>query len=147
MDSNLDWLQKRVKHYRSNTNDMCETIEKIKNIDKLRQRFTSTDPLKEVNLGSDDNPRPTYINKNLKADYKVKLIGLLKEYVDCFAWSYNEMLELSRELVEHRLPIKSGFSPFKQPMRRFNPNMHDRIKEEINRLLDAKFIRHCRHVE
>ena len=78
MDSNLDWLQKRVEHYRSNTNDMCEAIEEIEDMDELGQRFTSADPLEEVNLGSDDNPRPTYINKNLKADYKVKLIGLLK---------------------------------------------------------------------
>jgi hypothetical protein len=34
------------------------------------------------------------------------MIRLLKEYFDCFAWSYNEMPGLNRELVEHRLPIK-----------------------------------------
>ena len=48
---------------------------------------------------------------------------------------------LSRDLVEHRLPIKANFRPYKQPSRRFNPVMYDRIKEEINRLLDAGFIR------
>jgi hypothetical protein len=41
------------------------------------------------------------------------MIGLLKEYSDCFAWSYTKMPGLSREIVEHRLPIKSGFRPFK----------------------------------
>ena len=54
---------------------------------------------------------------------------------------------LSRDLVEHRLPIKAGFRPFKQPSRHFNPIMYDRIKEEINRLLDAGFIRSCRYAE
>ena len=54
---------------------------------------------------------------------------------------------LSRELVEHRLPIKSGFRPYKQPARRFNPIIYDRVKEEINRLLDAKFIRPCRYAD
>ena len=44
---------------------------------------------------------------------------------------------LSRDLVEHRLPIKAGFRPYKQPSKRFNPIMYDRIKEEINYLLDA----------
>jgi len=48
---------------------------------------------------------------------------------------------LSRNLVEHRLPIKAGFRPYKQPSRRFNPVMYDQIKEEINHLLDAGFIR------
>jgi hypothetical protein len=57
------------------------------------------------------------------------------------------MLGLSQELVEYRLPIKSGFRPYKQPARRFNPVIHDRVKEEVERLLDAGFIRPCRYAE
>jgi hypothetical protein len=29
------------------------------------------------------------------------MIGILKEYSDCFAWNYTEMPGLSREIVEH----------------------------------------------
>jgi hypothetical protein len=47
------------------------------------------------------------------------------------------MSSLSRELVEHQLPIKYGFRPYKQPAQRFNPVIHDRVKEEVKRLLDA----------
>jgi hypothetical protein len=50
---------------------------------------------------------------------------------------------LSRELVEHQLPIKSGFRPYKQPARRFNLIIHDRVKEEVEQLFDAGFIRPC----
>ena len=50
---------------------------------------------------------------------------------------------LSRDLVEHRLPIKARFRPYKQPARCFIPIMYDRIKAEINSLLDAGFIRSC----
>jgi hypothetical protein len=50
---------------------------------------------------------------------------------------------LSRELVEHRLPIKDGFRPYKQPVRRFNPYIYDRVKEKMNRLFEANFIRPC----
>jgi hypothetical protein len=57
------------------------------------------------------------------------------------------MLGLSRDLVEHKLPIKSGFKPYKQPRRNSNPDIYDRVKEEINRLLDAKFIRPCRYAD
>jgi hypothetical protein len=42
------------------------------------------------------------------------------------------MLGLSRELVEHRLPIKSGFRPFKQKSRPFRLDLHPRIKDEIH---------------
>jgi hypothetical protein len=54
---------------------------------------------------------------------------------------------LSRELVEHQLPIKSGFRHYKQPARRFNLIIHDHVKKEVERLLDAKFIRPCRYME
>jgi hypothetical protein len=54
---------------------------------------------------------------------------------------------LSRVLVEHRLPIKSGFRLYKQPTRRFNSIIHDRVKEEVERLLDTGFIRPCQYVE
>ena len=54
---------------------------------------------------------------------------------------------LSRDLVEDRLPMKSGFRMYKQPRRSFNPNLYDRIKEEVDRLLKAKFIRPCRYAD
>jgi hypothetical protein len=71
----------------------------------------------------------------------------LKEYSDCFAWNYTEIPGLSREIVEHRLSIKSGFRPFKQKARIFRPNLLPRIKDEIHRLLEADFIRPCRYAE
>ena len=107
---------------------MCGAIEDLGDLDKLGQGFTSTDPLEKVDIGDGSIPRPTFVYANLSDDCKAYLIKLLKEYVDCFAWEYSEMLGLSRDLVEHRLPIKAGFRPYKQPSRRFNPIMYDRIK-------------------
>ena len=54
---------------------------------------------------------------------------------------------LSRNLVEHCLPIKASFRPYKQPSRRFNPVMYDQVKDKINHLLDAGFIRSCRYAD
>jgi hypothetical protein len=71
----------------------------------------------------------------------------LNEFVDCFAWEYTEMSGLSRELVEHRLPIKPGFRPYNKPPRNFNTLMLSHIKEEVNRLLRAKFIQPCRYTD
>ncbi|XP_015932972.1 uncharacterized protein LOC107459263 [Arachis duranensis] len=53
---------------------------------------------------------------------------------------------LSRELVEHQLPLKANVKPVKQPPRRFAPEVVQKIKEEIERLLKAKFIRTARYV-
>ncbi|XP_020107333.1 uncharacterized protein LOC109723399 [Ananas comosus] len=79
------------------------------------KKLETQDPLIEVNLGSDEDKRSTYISAKLSAQQQEELKALLKEYKYCFAWSYEEMPGLSREIVEHRLPIKKGFKPYKQP--------------------------------
>ena len=145
--SNTEWLQQCIEHYRGKANDMCEAIEDLCNLDKLGQGFMLADPLEKVDIGDGSIPMPTFINANLSDDCKADLIKLLKGYVDCFAWEYSEMPGLSPDLVEHRLPIKAGFRPYKQPSRHFNPIIYDRIKEEINCLLYAEFIRSCRYAE
>jgi hypothetical protein len=47
---------------------------------------------------------------------------------------------LSRELVKHRLPIKAGFRSYKQGAWNFKPEIVGRVKEEVDRLLQAVFI-------
>jgi hypothetical protein len=126
---------------------MCEAIEEMEDLDKFGPGFMSDDPLEEVDIGDGITPRLTFVKRNLGANYKNNLVELLREYVDCFAWSYQEMSGLSHDLVDHRLPIKAGFRPFKQDARRYNPLMYDWIKEEVDRLLKANFIRPCRYAE
>ncbi|MCI48698.1 pol polyprotein, partial [Trifolium medium] len=48
---------------------------------------------------------------------------------------------LSKELVEHRLPLRPDKKPVKQLPRRFAPEVMSKIKDEIERLLKSKFIR------
>jgi hypothetical protein len=122
-------------------------IYEFRDFDKLGQEFISADPLEEVDIGDGKTPRLSFKKKTLKIDSWSKMIDFLKEYSNCFAWSYTKMLGLSRELVEHRLPIKSGFRPFKQRPRSFRPDLLPRIKDEIHRLLEANFIRPCRYAE
>jgi hypothetical protein len=72
---------------------------------------------------------------------------LLKAYTCCFAWDYTEISGLSRDLVKHRLPIKAGFRPYKQGARNFKPGIVGRVKEEVDRLLQARFIQPCCYAE
>jgi len=81
----------------------------------LGQGFTLADDLLEVDIGSGDRPRPTFISAKLDSECKRQLIDLFKEYKDCFAWDYTKMPSLDRSIVEHWLPIKSGFQPHQQP--------------------------------
>jgi hypothetical protein len=77
-------LKHHVDQYRANKTDACEVIDDFDELVKLGQGFMSADPLEQVDIGDGSMPRPTFINQNLKTDYKFELIELLKEYVDCF---------------------------------------------------------------
>jgi hypothetical protein len=65
----------------------------------------------------------------------------------CFAWDYTEMPGFSSELVEHRLPIKVSFRPYKQGARNFKAESIGREKEEVDQLLQAGFIQSCRYAD
>jgi hypothetical protein len=85
MSSIKEWLQQRIYHYRAHKTDTCEAIEDLDDLGKLGQGFTSANPLEEVDIGDGVITRPTFVNKNLDPTFKLELIKLLKEYVDCFA--------------------------------------------------------------
>jgi hypothetical protein len=122
---NIEWLWHRMEQYQSITNDICEAIEDFDEVEKLGQGFSLVDPLKEIDIGDGITPRPTFVIKNMPLEHKDDIIKLLRDYVDCFTWNYHEMPGPSRELVEHRHPIKTGFRPYKQSTRRFNLIIHD----------------------
>jgi len=110
---------------------------------KIRAR----DPLEEVDTGDGSVKRPTYVSTKIPKEFRDRIVELLKEYKDCFAWDYDEMPGLSRKMVELKLPIRPGKKPVKHIPRRFAPQILPRIKEEIERLLKCSFIRTARYVD
>ncbi|KAK9943092.1 hypothetical protein M0R45_008712 [Rubus argutus] len=102
------------------------------------------DPREEINLGTPENPKLLFISKLLSSKAKKEFEALLREYKDCFAWEYHEMPGLDRSIVEHRLPLYDACKPHKQPPQRFSAEVQLEIKNEIERLLYAGFIRTAR---
>nr|CAD1839731.1 unnamed protein product [Ananas comosus var. bracteatus] len=68
------------------------------------KKLETQDPLIEVNLGSNEDKRPTYISAKLSAQQQEELKELLADYKDCFAWSYEEMLAPIRTTDQERSP-------------------------------------------
>ena len=67
-------------------------------------KMRAQDPLEEVDLGDGTVKRLTYVSTKIPKEFKDRIVELLKEYKDCFAWDYNEMPGLSRKMVELKLP-------------------------------------------
>ena len=81
------------------------------------------DKVMQVNLGSQDHPKPIFISESLSLTEKEELIILVREYIDVFAWSYEDMPGLDPQVAMHRLNIKPDIKPVKQQQRRFRPNL------------------------
>ena len=105
------------------------------------QTKATAEETEEINQGSEDDPRLVRISSALNSDERVRMEKLLKRYVKILAFSYEEMPRLQSLLVEHRLPLKPGAKTAKQKLRRLRPDLALKVKEEIDKLHKAKFIR------
>ncbi|KAL4031315.1 hypothetical protein IC575_009591 [Cucumis melo] len=106
---------------------------------------STIDELKEVNLGTKEEPRPTFISTQLSDNDENEYVNLLKAYKDVFAWSYKEMPGLDPKVAVHRLAIKPEHRSVKQAQRRFRPELISQIEEEVNKLIEARFIREVKY--
>ncbi|GAU46907.1 hypothetical protein TSUD_299580 [Trifolium subterraneum] len=95
------------------------------------------EPLETINLGSEEDKMEVRIGALLDEDVKSRLTELLKEYVDVFVWSYQDMPGLDTDIVEHHLPLKPECLPVKQKLRRTHPDLAVKIKEEVQKQIDA----------
>ena len=103
------------------------------------------DDLKELNLGTEEEPRPIYVSSVLTHEEEKEYSDLLSKYKDVFAWSCKEMLGLDPKVAVHCLSIKKGTSLKKQPQRLFHPELVPEIEKEVNKLIEAGFIREVKY--
>ncbi|KAI5447729.1 hypothetical protein KIW84_015252 [Lathyrus oleraceus] len=82
----------------------CELPEELTRLLKQEERVIQ--PYKKsvevINLGAEDAKREIKIGAALEDNVKKWLIELLQEYVDIFAWSYQDMPGLDTDIVVHR---------------------------------------------
>ena len=59
-----------------------------------------------MNLGTEKDRKEVKIGVNLEPSVKQRLIQMLRDYVEIFAGSYEDMPGLDTDIVVHRLPTK-----------------------------------------
>ena len=80
------------------------------------------------------------INPSLSTLEDERLCNMLREHLEVFAWSYKEMKGVHPSVCTHHMYIKEGCKPVMQPQRRMNLALKDVVKEELQKLVDTKFI-------
>nr|GFB00999.1 hypothetical protein [Tanacetum cinerariifolium] len=90
-------------------------------------------------LGEDEK-WPVIIAKDLNVNEKTALINVLKSRKKAIAWKLTDIRGIDPEFYSHKILLEEDFSPKVQSQRRVNPKIHDVIKKEVEKLLDARLI-------
>nr|GEW05175.1 reverse transcriptase domain-containing protein [Tanacetum cinerariifolium] len=89
-----------------------------------------------------DDKLPIIIAKYLSDEEKTALITVLKSHKRAIAWKLFDIKGIDLEFCTHKILIEDEFEPAVQHQRRVNLKIHDVMKQEVLKLLDARLIYH-----
>nr|GEY18522.1 reverse transcriptase domain-containing protein [Tanacetum cinerariifolium] len=87
-----------------------------------------------------DDKLPVIIAKDSSVEEKTALITVLKSHKRAIAWKLSDIKGINPEFCTHKILLEEDFTPAVQHQRRVNPKIHDVIKQEVIKLLDAGLI-------
>ncbi|GKC69269.1 reverse transcriptase domain-containing protein, partial [Tanacetum coccineum] len=86
------------------------------------------------------NKLPVIIAKNLKDEEKACLLKVLKSHKRVIAWKISDIKGIDPQFCTHKILMEDDFIPTVQHQRRVNPKIHEVIKKEDIKLVDAGLI-------
>nr|GEY24074.1 reverse transcriptase domain-containing protein [Tanacetum cinerariifolium] len=83
---------------------------------------------------------PVIIVKDLSDEDKIALLTVLKSHKRAIAWKLSDIKGNDPKSCTHKILTEEDFEPAVQHQRRVNPKIHDVIKNEVLKFLDAGLI-------
>nr|GEV51093.1 reverse transcriptase domain-containing protein [Tanacetum cinerariifolium] len=87
-----------------------------------------------------NNKLSVIIAKELGDEDKSALIKVLKSHKRAIAWKLSDIQGINPEFYTHKILMEEDYKPAVQHQRRVNLRIHDVIKKEVEKLLDAGLI-------
>nr|GEV16140.1 reverse transcriptase domain-containing protein [Tanacetum cinerariifolium] len=87
-----------------------------------------------------DNKLPVIIAKELGSEEKAALIKVLKSHKRAIAWKLSDIQGINPKFCTYKILMEEDYKSAVQHQRRVNPKIHDVIKKEVEKLLDAGLI-------
>ncbi|XP_034674344.1 uncharacterized protein LOC117905555 [Vitis riparia] len=100
----------------------------------------AADPLQTVQI-SEEGTHLTHISSLLTPEETQNVQNALRQNHDVFAWAHSDMKGIHPSIVSHRLNVLPTARPIRQKVRRFHLDKQKIIRDEIDKLLEAGFIK------
>ena len=110
----------------------------------IEEQRAIVEPVKELEEVTLDESRPewtTRMGTSSSQMVRQALRMFLKQNQDVFAWSHEDMPGIDPSIIVHRLNVSPSSPPIRQKKRVFAQERDGAIAEEVQKLLDANFIR------
>ena len=111
------------------------------NIEEKRVVVDPIKALEDISLDENNPKRYTRVGTDLEEKIKKDLVRFLKKNIDVFAWSHEDMSGIDPSVITHRLNICPSFKLVRQKKRVFTSERDNAVKDEVQKLIAAKFIR------
>nr|GEU50018.1 reverse transcriptase domain-containing protein [Tanacetum cinerariifolium] len=120
---------------------ICEAKSDKSSIDEpLEVELKDLPPHLEYAFLEGDDKLSVIITKDLSIKEKTALITVLKSHKRAIAWKLSDIKGIDLKFCTHKILMGEDFKPAVQHQRRVNPKIHDVIKQEVLKLLDAGLI-------
>ena len=107
----------------------------------IEEEENKVETLEIVALVEDEVTKMMRIGTTLSPEMRTRLIKFLKENLDVFAWSHEDMMGISPKIIQHKLNVNPERKPVQQRRRAFAPEQDQTVTEEVTKLLATGFIR------
>jgi hypothetical protein len=81
------------------------------------------------------------IGTKIGQEEQAEMLVFLDKNSDVFAWSTSDLVGVSRDVIKNRLQVNPSVKPRKQKLQKMLEEKVEVAKNEVQRLLDAGFIR------
>ncbi|GJV98123.1 reverse transcriptase domain-containing protein, partial [Tanacetum coccineum] len=120
---------------------VCEAKNDKSSIDEPPEvKLKDLPPHLEYAFLEGDNKLPVIIAKDLSVEEKAALIKVLKSHKRAIAWKLSDIKGINPEFYTHKILMEEDYKLAVQHQRWVNPKIHDVIKKEVEKLLDAGLI-------
>ncbi|GJR21468.1 reverse transcriptase domain-containing protein [Tanacetum coccineum] len=120
---------------------VCETNTANSSVDEPTEvELKELPPHLEYAFLEGDNKLPVIIAKELDVEEKSALVKVLKSHKRALAWKLSDIQGINPEFCTHKILMEEDYAPAVHHQRRVNPKIHDVIKKEVEKLLEAGLI-------
>ena len=96
--------------------------------------------LETIELVEGSPEKTTQVGTNLNPETKEEIVSFLKDNLDVFAWSHEDMPGIPASIIQHRIKVDLEKKLVQQRRRVFAPERNKAVMDEVNKLLTANFI-------